>query len=125
MSIQESQQRIVDRTKVICPACTHQFRAIPVDVQGHIAELEAENAARLKASNGTYALLETERKRVAQLENAIAIHRGLLGSGLAHNENERLWAQLNGVKVAPYPFCHHPWKCRETGRCEKEICCND
>ena len=37
-----SDGRKPDPDLVICPACTHQFRAIPENVQAHIEALEAE-----------------------------------------------------------------------------------
>ena len=78
-----------------------------------------------KIGEPPYEKLRNALERIAELENAIAKHKGLSGSGLAHCENETLWRQIEGVKVAPEPFCHTPMKCRETGRCEKETCCNE
>ena len=86
-----------------------------------ISELEAQ-VERLSIE---LTQLDTAEKRIAQLEHAIMRHSRFLGSSLASDENSRLWNQLDGVKLAPYPFCHKPHICRETGRCEKDpVCCD-
>jgi hypothetical protein len=39
------QGRVPDDDMVICPGCVHQFRAVPVNVQARIADLERERDA--------------------------------------------------------------------------------
>jgi hypothetical protein len=61
----------LNNVEVICPNCSHQFGAIPVNVQKRIAELEAQTAqltASLETASSTVILLkQQQRERRAQL----------------------------------------------------------
>lgn len=70
-----SDKKLPNNDEVICPNCVHQFRAIPVNVQARIAELEAERdewcaEARLLAGKlmerDAECIAERERREVAE-----------------------------------------------------------
>lgn len=64
-----------DNTKVICPSCVHQFRAIPVDVQ---AELSALRDASADAKTDGIAWAVQRWKDEVSLRPLVNVHRRTL-----------------------------------------------
>lgn len=102
-----------DPSKVICPACCHEFPAIPENVQAALAAKDAEierlnQAIRLQGSAAISGMDAAKRVSSAQLEQAARLHAesnpGALNSERAMNaqlteENERLEAEIAALRA--------------------------
>lgn len=65
MTTAERGEELPNNDEVICPNCVHQFRAIPVNVQTRIAEMEAALAERTRERDAAIALVA----ELVQIEN--------------------------------------------------------
>lgn len=74
---QAEQKREPNPDEVICPACTHQFRAIPVNVQAQLAQREPLSEKQIDAIHELW--YERAGMSFADVVRAVERAHGIIG----------------------------------------------
>lgn len=101
-----------DNSRVICPSCSHQFRAVPINEQSHIKSIEME-VARLRG------ILETSRRTLGDMYMLVearmpGVFGDTMGDDYAYPElttedmAKKLFEALEEIKHPMQSNYHHP-----------------